>query len=164
METPLHEMGVAPDLNRIHLLCPNPNFKFFQFLLLLISQQQQQPFTPVEVQNKTTDLWIHRSNTKIRGVGGTTSQQITYQIILDADSEHRKAPVHHFTECRPLKPFRPLKLPDGQKFGIELELTSACHISEHDIARWINNSSYHSSRGPSSIYVDVIGNWGDSPW
>jgi hypothetical protein len=42
--------------------------------------------------------------------------------------------AHRLQERRPLRPLRPVKLPDDSNFGIELELTSATQLSPDDIA------------------------------
>jgi hypothetical protein len=68
----------------------------------------------------------------IRGVGGT-KMEISHSIQL-RDTSQQKSVVHTFTEPRGKHPLRMLKIPDSQRFGVELELTSPPGISPSDVA------------------------------
>lgn len=120
--------------------------------------------TPIQIKQKHNGKILWRFKTRqqtygpisatvnIRGSGGTT-QKVTHQTLLDKNSESLKAPVQQFVESRPMKPFRPMKLPDTQNFGIELELTSANTVHPDEIADMIN-------RNNKLLCVDVIHNYG----
>lgn len=69
---------------------------------------------------------------QLRGVGGSTlecSHNIRFAKAPPTSSMNRRT----FRETRPPRPLRMLKMPDGQRFGIELELTAA--VSAETVAR-----------------------------
>jgi len=69
---------------------------------------------------------------RVRCRGGTTLLY-EHSPTLSGVGTTRPA-VHRFQELRPMRPLRPIKMPDGFNFGIELELTSETTVSSEDIA------------------------------
>lgn len=67
-----------------------------------------------------------KASIKIRGMGGTVLHT-EHRVVLHPTSS--KPPVQFFNEPRPAARHKPLKLPDQQRFGIELELTSPPRVS-----------------------------------
>lgn len=70
----------------------------------------------------------------IRGAGGT-KMVISHNIHLSGQPTGKKKRVlHTFSEPRGAIPLKMLKIPDTQKFGIELELSSAPGVEPQSIA------------------------------
>lgn len=83
---------------------------------------------------------------KIRGCGGSI-MEFVYSVELSGRGGH-KAETLVFREDRRPKAPTFTKLPDSTNFGIELELTSATHVSTYHIAQTLQSSA--------NCAVDVI--------
>jgi len=86
----------------------------------------------------------------IRGAGGT-KKEIAHTIILDRTGSRKKSPLQIFDELRGLHPLHLVKMPDTQRFGIELEISSAPGLSPQKVADFF----------PSALPVFVTGNYSD---
>mmetsp|Transcript_7725 Transcript_7725/g.8974 ORF Transcript_7725/g.8974 Transcript_7725/m.8974 type:complete len:525 (+) Transcript_7725:75-1649(+) len=90
----------------------------------------------------------------IRGSGGSVLKT-SHRIILSADTTTTgKSPLLEFRETNVRRPLQTLKLPEKQRFGIELELTSAMQVNIQNVG---------SNLGPiGGKEVKVIGDYGKS--
>jgi hypothetical protein len=87
---------------------------------------------------------------RIRGCSGTT-MGITHHVECSARANTNKGAPLTFTERRGLQPLRNVKLPNQQKFGVELELTSHAHMSPEQLASQVPFpiavvDTYHAGR------------------
>ena len=73
----------------------------------------------------------------IRGVGGSILK-VTHQLETTSMT---KGEIMIFSEHRPIRPLKFLKVPEQFQFGIELELTSATHLSPGYIASELERSA-----------------------
>jgi len=69
----------------------------------------------------------------IRGAGGT-KKEVTHSIILDDSGSRKKSAIQYFEEHHGLAPLHHVKMPDMQRFGIELEVSSANSLDPQTIA------------------------------
>lgn len=83
---------------------------------------------------------------KIRGCGGTV-KIVEYSVRLGKSANQVKLESQTFEETRALEPLRMNKLPTGCHFGLELEMTSATHVSTQNVA----------DRMP--VHCDVVDSW-----
>ena len=83
----------------------------------------------------------------IRGTGGSLLE-LSHNIRFNAAS--LKAPTQTFRENRNLRPLRMLKMPNDQRFGIELELTSAVHVPPETVAKNLESAT---------MPVEVVSNY-----
>jgi hypothetical protein len=90
-----------------------------------------------------------QANVKIRGRGGT-AMTATHTVLLDPRSEYNSHSNDEgrleFLECNELRPFKYSKMPDGAKFGLELELSSAMDVMPEDVADSL-------SRGRTQVHL-----------
>ena len=84
-------------------------------------QTRQQTYGPVT------------ATVQIRGTGGTVLRT-EHRVVLDAQACRKKPAVFTFHERNRPKPLKPLKVPDQQCFGVELELTSPLGVTLETIA------------------------------
>jgi hypothetical protein len=93
----------------------------------------------------------------IRGCGGTVQSLNHTTTTLDDNQQRTRgavARVQRFVENRAMRPLKPLKVPNDQNFGIELELTSANYVTVESIADTVNRYG--------NAQVDVIHNYGQA--
>lgn len=104
--------------------------------------------TPIPIQRNTNSDTIWRFQTRqqtygpvnakimIRGVGGSV-MECSHKIQFGATT---KAPaVQTFRETRTPRPFRMIKMPNAQRFGVELELTCAVHVPPATVAQVLSS-------------------------
>jgi hypothetical protein len=87
---------------------------------------------------------------KIRGTGGSL---LTTQHQITLEQDRRKPPLQSFRETRGAQPLRILPLPETQKFGIELELTSPMHMDAQRIASYLEEQRV--------VSVEVAGSYSE---
>ncbi len=83
-----------------------------------------------------------QANIKIRGTGGT-SMDVSHYISLHRNSEydaHHSGRPRFFTELKPSRPFKPMKVPENARFGLELELSSAMHLLPENVANYLKDN------------------------
>lgn len=69
----------------------------------------------------------------VRGCGGSR-MDLSHRVILSNEANTKNLLPKAFTEHRGIQPLRMRKLPESQRFGIELELTSEWNVSSQDVA------------------------------
>ncbi|GKY96023.1 hypothetical protein MPSEU_000562800 [Mayamaea pseudoterrestris] len=85
----------------------------------------------------------------IRGRGGSAMK---VDFVIDARTSQVESQVMTFTEHRPPRPLKFIKISEQLQFGVELELTAPVHISPSYLANELSQSTH--------LNVDAIDSYG----